>query len=98
MKNGIELITEERQRQIEEEGFTAEYDSQHCLNQLAIAAAFYALPWQLRIALCEAAEKEVWPLPGEWYKPTEDTKEGTIIELKRAGAMIAAEIDRLQNT
>lgn len=43
MKTGIELIAEERRRQIEAEGWTAEHDKGENSNgQLAAAAASYA--------------------------------------------------------
>ena len=41
---GIELISEERKRQIEEEGWTSEHDTQHDDESLALAACYYALP------------------------------------------------------
>lgn len=44
MKTGIELISEERQRQINVEGWTAEHDSEHVNNELALAAACYIVP------------------------------------------------------
>lgn len=43
MKTGIELIAEERQRQITEEGWTPEHDINHTNGQLASAAACYAM-------------------------------------------------------
>jgi hypothetical protein len=87
---GIELIAAERKRQIEEEGWTAEHDSQWEKGELAEAAAAYAIhPFQ------DAAfinwRKLLWPWDIEWYKPETDR----IHELEKAGALIAAEIDRL---
>ncbi|WP_373400076.1 hypothetical protein V8V91_10940 [Algoriphagus halophilus] len=43
MKTGIELIAEERQRQIEKEGWTSEHDAKHKNGELAHAAATYAM-------------------------------------------------------
>lgn len=44
MKTGIELIAEERQRQIEKEGWTPEHDIlEHRHGQLVDAAVSYAL-------------------------------------------------------
>ncbi len=43
MKTGIELITEERQRQVEAEGWTPGHDDAHRKGQMAGAAAVYAL-------------------------------------------------------
>ena len=39
MKTGIELIAEERKRQIEEEGWTAEHDDQQTDGEIAEAAS-----------------------------------------------------------
>ncbi|MDD5095446.1 MAG: hypothetical protein PHV74_13865 [Dehalococcoidia bacterium] len=41
---GVELIAQERQRQVQEEGWTAEHDKQHQNGELAMAAACYSLP------------------------------------------------------
>lgn len=85
IKTGIELIAEERQRQIEEEGFTPEHDKQWIRGQLAEAAACYAHPYRL-------LTKFYWPFDKSWCKPTPQDR---IRELQKAGALIAAEIDRL---
>lgn len=88
---GIELIAAERQRQIEQEGWTPEHDDQHRLGELAIAAACYAIPPSLRLAAKFIGR--FWPWDMKWWKPTpEDRKR----ELVKASALIAAEIDRLQ--
>jgi hypothetical protein len=88
-KTGIELIAAERERQIKVEGHTAEHDAQHTKGQLAHAAVCYALPDRIPDAVMM-----IWPWPDEWWKPTPDDR---IRELVKAGALIAAEIDRLQN-
>ena len=44
MKTGIDLIAEERQRQISVEGWTPQHDDTHTDNSLAKAAACYAMP------------------------------------------------------
>lgn len=82
---GVELIATERQRQIEVEGWTPEHDAQHKGGELALAAAVYAVPNHLRGILMV-----LWPWAPEWYKPKD-----RIRDLVRAGALIAAEIDRL---
>ncbi len=38
MKTGIELISEERQRQITDEGFDSDHDDMHSVGELADAA------------------------------------------------------------
>jgi hypothetical protein len=90
-KTGIELIAAERQRQIEKEGWTAEHDAEHKEGELAIAAACYAYPnydedWAVQSQL-------QWPFERKRWKPTPENR---IRELQKAGALIAAEIDRLQ--
>jgi hypothetical protein len=99
---GIELITQERQRQIEQEGWSVEHDAEHKNDELALAAACYA--GYKRIDSKEEfvdvyktrilRYPEIWPFEGSWWKPTPDDR---IRELQKAGALIAAEIDRLNN-
>lgn len=89
MKTGIEIIAEERQRQIEVEGWTPEHDDEHIFGEMAQAAACYAHPNTFkRLDMVEWPES--WSL--DYYKPTPDDR---IRELAKAGALIAAEIDRL---
>ena len=102
MKTGIELINEERERQINEEGWTPEHDDEHKDNQLANAAATYAMDANCRDGLtrlvydCEIdGIPPTWPWDEKWWKPTPDDR---IRELVKAGALIAAEIERLHRT
>lgn len=91
MKTGIEIIAEERERQIDVEGWTAEHDDAgNNDEQLALAAAMYALPSDYREH--EYHVRNIWPWDMNWYKPTPEDR---IRELAKAGALIAAEIDRL---
>jgi hypothetical protein len=96
--NAIDLIRAERQRQIEKEGYTAEHDDGHLGDQMAVAAAFYAFPDDMRdMGRYQLGGKEVraprlWPWPPHYWKPTPDDR---IRELVKAGALVAAEIDRL---
>lgn len=93
MKTGIELIAEERQRQIEKEGWTAEHDAEHINGEIAIAGAVYAMrPLINEVMLKEDGIPYLWPWDGNWYKPTPENR---VRELQKAGALIAAEIDRL---
>jgi hypothetical protein len=91
MKSGIERIAAERKRQIEKEGYFAEDDDAYVEGELAFAAAAYAVtddgffPQRREIIL--------WPWSSEWWKPSPENR---IRELEKAGALIAAEIDRLQ--
>lgn len=111
-KTGVELIAAERKRQIEVEGWTEKHDKENNRDELAIAAACYALPRHLRDLdirelILDKTTKQLtvvakglcriynWPWDEKWWKPTPDNR---IKELTKAGALIAAEIDRLQNT
>lgn len=87
MKTGIELIAEERQRQIEKEGWTHEHDDDHNDQSLLGAAVCYAE----RTLMGEGRTTYNWPWDEKWFKPTDDIR-----NLVKAGALIAAEIDRLQ--
>jgi hypothetical protein len=92
LKDGATLITEERLRQIEVEGWTPEHDSDkdHSKGQLALAGAVYARHY----AIPNITNVEVlWPWDMIWWKPTPNDP---IRQLVKAGALIAAEIDRLQ--
>lgn len=92
MKTGVELIAEERIRQIEEEGHTIEGDT-FCNGQeeLAYAAICYATPFKDRVRF---ENPKLWPWHPDWWNPTPDSR---VRELTKAGALIAAEIDRLQH-
>ena len=84
---GLARIVAERRRQISEEGWDDYHDALHDNDELARAAATYAMPDRLRRMV-------EWPFDLEWWKPTPDNR---IRELEKAGALIAAEIDRLLN-
>jgi hypothetical protein len=88
--DGIERIASERKRQIEEEGWTAEHDDQHEDSGLAKAAASYAYPRTEGEHLSWKAA--LWPWADGWYRPCPNNR---IRELEKAGALCAAEIDRL---
>lgn len=96
-KSGIELIAEERKRQIEVEGWTKEHDAEYTNSSLSLAAVCYAIPSELRrYSYCPLRKERVpdfWPWDKEWWKPCPEDR---IRELTKAGALIAAEIDRLQ--
>jgi len=93
------------------EGWTEEHDNEHFDGQLRIAAACYALGpdgthvlhtlnsargidencYPMEYSECKP-EQVTWPWGSEWWKPSPDP----IYNLIKAGALIAAEIDRLQ--
>jgi len=97
---GVELIAAERKRQIEEEGFTAGHDVIFRNNELAWCACCYAAP--ANIYKCLGGPPGVYrfidPWP-DWWDPIWDkrAKHQRIRRLEIAGALIAAEIDRLQD-
>lgn len=92
--SGAELIAAERQRQIDVEGYTAEHDDTYVLGELEWAGRAYASGARFRPDLARSFAEGGqlgWPFPIEFFKPT------TRIEnLTKAGAFIAAEIDRLE--
>lgn len=107
MKNGIELIAEERQRQIEVKGYNKEHDLNHKLYELIDAAIAYAEMANIEYDIKtkglhqEVIEQRMYSVkrlvyPQSWnpesLKPTTDIR-----DLVKAGALIAAAIDRLQN-
>lgn len=96
--NGIQLITKERERQVSEEGWAPEHDDKHTLSELVKAAVCYALPEKYRVFSVKGEGFHIrvapeWPWKAEWWKPTPNDR---IRELTKAGALICAEIDRLQ--
>jgi len=95
-QSGASQILEERSRQVYHEGFTSENDDKSN-GEFAIAAVCYALPpgWPSRI---EGRAPNIWPWSESWWKPGDGSTEGRVKELVKAGALIAAEIDRLQRT
>lgn len=91
--NGVGLIASERQRQIESEGWDWSHDDDHGDGELAMAAACYATPRQIYVAAGPGAFRDPWPWRREWDKRQ---KHDRFRQLAIAGALIAAEIDRLQ--
>jgi len=89
--DGVELIAFERQRQINQERFDAEHDDEHGNGELAKAAVCYALK---AATGCFGSDFTpiAWPWEPSWWKPSGHP----IRNLVKAGALIAAEIDRLQ--
>lgn len=82
-------VLAERQRQISAEGWTPEHDDSHLDGQMASAAACYAM----RAAGWRGPRDgplHQWPWDAEWWKP-KDVRSNLV----RAGALILAEIERL---
>lgn len=84
--SGVGWIAKERKRQIQEEGWTAEHDDKWVGGELLKAANSYI--WA---SLSLVLAKRTWPWDAEWFKPKSHLR-----NLVKAGALIAAEIDRLQ--
>lgn len=94
LSSGAELIGAERERQMDTEGWTPEHDDGHEQGELAGAAACYAIPPHVRKKdHISPSWRALWPWESRWWKPTPDDR---VRELVKAGALIAAEIDRLQ--
>lgn len=74
-----EDILKERSRQVVQEGWDAAHDDQHRDNELSRAAACYVI-----------GNIGYWPWSLDWWKPTDRRR-----DLVKAGALIIAEIERL---
>lgn len=102
MKTGIELIAEERQRQIDVEGYSAQHDSQHPASEFAYAIIAYAEAAKTGINCKEQGITEETVInmyktsckrlfPWREFKTTTDIR-----DLIKVGALAAALIDKLQ--
>lgn len=88
-------VLTERRRQVEAEGWTPEHDDKHTNDELAALACFYAMP----ASVCEWSSPDCYGdtlgefirSAGWWQTTTGDRRR----ELVRAGALILAEIERL---
>ncbi len=94
---GIDRIAAERRRQIEQEGFTAEHDEENMFGELSGAATAYVALASRQIGtdildVSGPPPSNQWRWSAEWWKPSRDP----IRNLEKAGALIAAEIDRLE--
>ncbi len=101
MLTGTGLIAAERARQIAVEDWSPEHDDDHECAELAEAAACYATHPDRREMVTEpngprnppVTYPADWPWDPMWWKPTPNDR---VRELVKAGALCAAEIDRLQ--
>jgi hypothetical protein len=85
----LDVLTE-RRRQIEAEGWVPGHDDLHTSGEIALAAGAYALSSTFYHADPYAAVLSVWPWDRKWLKPTTPRR-----DLVKAGALILAEIERL---
>lgn len=86
MKTGIEQIKEERVKQISKYNRNGFHDSAYVNGELVKAALAY-------LSICVSDKfggNLVWPWDTDSFKD-----EGYVENLKKAGALIAAELDRL---
>lgn len=98
--DGVALIRAERLRQVAVEGWSPEHDDEHDGGALATAASCYVRITKYQWVLGNNEGTVEYRLPAgwprewgpEWWKPSKDP----IRNLVKAGALIAAEIDRLQ--
>jgi hypothetical protein len=86
-------VLAERGRQIAEEGWTADHDDEHSNGSIAVAAACYATAEHMReIYGSDIDIHGWWPWAAQWWKPSPANPRR---ELVKAGALILAEIERL---
>jgi hypothetical protein len=101
-------VIAERSRQISKEGWTPEHDDQHKDRSMALAAACYAMFASVSDAQRKSTDfpaslttsgktlrgwsawLDIWPWDRMWWKPKDRRA-----DLVRAGALILAEIERL---
>jgi len=95
--SALNAIAIERQRQIEVEGWSSGHDDEHDDYQMARAAACYALnagrhhtDEDFFDSVSSVAISHSWPWDRSWWKPKDRRS-----DLVRAGALIVAEIERL---
>jgi hypothetical protein len=108
---GVMLIAEERARQIDSEGWSYAHDDQHDQRELARAALAYVAQYVHRAWVFtnelgmpgirdnpeahyrKEEAPDSWPWDEKYWKP-----KSPLHDLVKAGALIAAEIDRLQRS
>ncbi len=103
---GASLVLAERVRQMQVEGWTPGRDvAEYHKGELIAAAICYAqapYPHQLTDNSRNSTRPEGWPWSDAWWKPGKQDANGNmpvdqrVRELAKAGALICAEIDRLQ--
>lgn len=96
MKTGAELISDERARQ-PGLGFDAEHDSQHDDGVLAVIAAIMATDGT-DAHLVDPLDRVIWEggICDDPWELTSKHRKDRVRQLAIAGALIAAEIDRIQ--
>lgn len=87
--DGAVAMVAERERQLTAEGWAPEHDDQHRPGELAAAGVCYAMPHAAGIPEDPRKTPAAWPWDAEWWKPKSQRA-----DLVRAGALLAAELDR----
>jgi hypothetical protein len=87
--DGISYIKRERDRQKNEEGFSVDGDLEYKNNELTSAAIVYAATEEQRHGFHDLLG--LWPFNDSWLKLSPKDR---IKELSKAGALMAADIDR----
>jgi hypothetical protein len=95
--DGLKDIAAERARQIDDEGWSPEHDDGHSNGELGFAAAAYAMfvpdiP-ATSILAADTFRMTRWDM--SWWKPGYGTDESHRRNLVKAGALVVAEIERL---
>ena len=95
--NGAAMIAAERRRQVERLGWTPEHDAEHDHSEMNKAARVYMIETQRQMDVGQPrltlADAITYGWPDDWeFNPSKDP----VRNLVKAGALIAAEIDRLQ--
>lgn len=88
LSNAALSVIAERQRQQSAEGWTTEHDDDHSCGEMALAASSYA-QYAHRKPIAPAIPFN-WPWEPEWFK-----QQGPRRDLVKAGALILAEIERI---
>lgn len=86
-------IATERGRQVGEEGFNEAHDDEHSSGELALAGSIYAWTACLFLRGHDSSSDDpppAWPWERSWFKPKDARR-----DLVRAGALIMAELERL---
>ncbi|KGA43628.1 hypothetical protein KU75_00180 [Pectobacterium odoriferum] len=91
-------VINERQRQINAEGWTPKHDDKHTDGALALAASCYAYVAAIQspgggMSYEEWPKLKFWPWGEEWWKPTDPRR-----DLVKAAALIIAEIERIDRS
>lgn len=90
MSKAIQDVIDERQRQLDVEGWSESHDDQYQHNELSTAGGLYALHAHDISPAHFKSPPGLWPWNSEWWKPKSSRK-----DLVRAAALIIAEIERI---